>query len=77
MMEALILVCSLTVSAPDCQKTNAIAVFYGPEPQESMSGCLRHGTLFAASSRLVTEGTYSKIVCGRPKVVAKKEAKRS
>jgi hypothetical protein len=67
MMEALILVCALTVSAPDCQKTNAIAVFYGPEPQESLSGCLRHGTLFAASSRLVTEGTYSKIVCGRPK----------
>jgi hypothetical protein len=75
MMEALILVCSLTVSAPDCQKNTAIATFYGPEPQESLVGCLRHGTLYAATSHLVTEGTYSKIVCGKPKTVAKKEAK--
>jgi hypothetical protein len=63
LMEVLILVCALGVSAPDCQKGSSIAQFYAPDPQESLSGCMRHGMLYAAQSRLVTPGTYSKIVC--------------
>jgi hypothetical protein len=65
-MEALILVCLIGVSAPDCQKDTSVHAFYAPEPQQSMSGCLRHGMLFAAQSRLVGMGTYSKVVCVPP-----------
>ncbi len=65
-MEALILVCAIAVSAPDCQRESSIASFYAPEAQDSMVGCMRHGMLFASQSRIVTKGTYSKVVCGRP-----------
>ena len=65
-MEALILVCALAVSAPDCQKETSIATFYAPDPQVSLTGCMRHGMLFASQSRIVTPGTYSKIVCVPP-----------
>ncbi len=72
-MEVLILVCALSVSAPDCQKHTSIASFYAPDPQESLSGCMRHGMLFASQTRLVTEGTYSKVVCVPPSRKAQKQ----
>ena len=70
-MNALILVCMLSVSAPDCQKATAVHTFYAPEAQQNMMGCLNHGMLYASQSGLVEPGTYSKIVCVRSgKVVA-------
>ena len=70
-MNALILVCMLSVSAPDCQKNTSVHTFYAPEQQDNMAGCLTHGMLYASQSDLVEPGTYSKIVCVRSsKVVA-------
>jgi hypothetical protein len=69
-VNALILICALSVSAPDCQKASSIHVFYAPEPQESLMGCLTTGMLYASQSGLVEQGTYSKIVCKPDKVVA-------
>lgn len=62
-MNALILVCALTVAAPDCQKNTAIHNFYDPEAQQSMVGCLNHGMLYASQSGLIEPGTYPKVVC--------------
>ena len=36
---------------------------YAPDPQPSLSGCLGEGLMYAAQSRLVTPGTYPKVVC--------------
>ncbi|MGH6925859.1 MAG: hypothetical protein ACRED5_19205 [Propylenella sp.] len=66
-MTILILVCALSTAAPDCQRNNAIHSFYAPGPQLSFTGCLREGTLYAAQSRLVTEGTYFKVFCIPPR----------
>jgi hypothetical protein len=71
-MNALILICALTVSAPDCQKATAVDVFYAPETTASLSGCLAHGMLYASQSGLVEPGTYSKVVCGPPRRSAAK-----
>jgi hypothetical protein len=65
-MDVLILVCALSVSAPDCQRGTSIASFYAPDPQESLVGCMHHGMLFASQTRLVQPGTYPKIVCIPP-----------
>jgi hypothetical protein len=67
-MKILILVCALTVAAPDCQKNTAIDIFYAPPAGDSISGCTRQGLLYAAESRLVGPGNYAKVVCqnGRP-----------
>jgi hypothetical protein len=69
-VNALILVCALSVSAPDCQKETSIHVFYAPETQANITGCLTDGMLYASQSGLVEEGTYSKIVCKPDKIVA-------
>ena len=62
-MNVLILVCALAVSAPDCQKETSIHSFYAPDAQADMSGCFRHGMLFAAESNLVGPANYAKVVC--------------
>jgi hypothetical protein len=65
-MNILILVCAITVAAPDCQKDTAIDIFYAPPPADeslSFSGCARQGMLYAAESRLVRQGNYAKVVC--------------
>jgi hypothetical protein len=62
-MDILILVCALSLSAPDCQKDTAQHVFFAPPGGEEISGCTRQGLMFAAQSRLVTHGNYAKIVC--------------
>jgi hypothetical protein len=62
-MDILILVCALSLSAPQCQKDTAQHVFFAPPGGEDMSGCARQGLMFAAQSRLVTQGNYAKVVC--------------
>jgi hypothetical protein len=66
-MTILILVCALSVAPPDCQRNTAIHSFYAPGPQLSFTGCLREGTLYAAQSRLVTDGAYFKVFCTSPR----------
>jgi hypothetical protein len=63
---ALILVCALSIAAPDCQRETATRAFYSPDAYDNLSGCLTNGTLYAAQSRLVTAGFYPKIVCQPP-----------
>ena len=62
-MNILILVCALSVSAPDCQKATARDVFYAPPSDGGMVNCAREGLLYAAQSNLVTPGSYAKIFC--------------
>jgi len=71
-MDILILICALTVSAPDCQKKTAIHEMHTEIATPDLVNCQRHGILYAAESGLVTAGTYPKIVCAfgpRPKNV--------
>jgi hypothetical protein len=62
-MDILILVCALSVAAPDCQKATAQHIFHAPPSDGGMVDCMREGLLYAAQSRLVTPGTYPKIFC--------------
>jgi hypothetical protein len=62
-MDALILVCALSIAVPDCQKATAQHVFYSPPTDGGLVNCLRDGLLYASQSRLVTPGTYAKIFC--------------
>jgi hypothetical protein len=62
-MEIFILVCALSVAAPDCQKATSQHVFYAPPIDGSMVGCMREGMLYAAESNLVTPGHYPKVFC--------------
>lgn len=63
MIQALILVCSVGLSAQDCQKDTAIDLFYAPEQQVGLAACFVHGMEYASQSGLVEAGTYPKIVC--------------
>lgn len=65
-MEALVLVCALAVSAPECRPETALRSFYAPGSATDIAGCLREGMLFAAESELVVAGSYPKIVCNPP-----------
>jgi hypothetical protein len=65
-MDVLILVCALTVSAPDCQVEASDRSFYAPAPASDLAGCLRQGMMYAAASGMVPAGTYPKIVCIPP-----------
>jgi hypothetical protein len=62
-MDILILVCALSIAAPDCQKETAQHMFFAPPSDGSMVNCTREGLLYAAESRLVKSGTYAKIIC--------------
>ena len=62
-MTILVLVCAMSVSAPDCERSTAIHSFYAPDPQPNLIGCLREGMMFAAQSGLIEQGTYSKVFC--------------
>ena len=59
----LIAVCLSATPAPQCQEKTAVAWVIAPEPQSSPTGCMMHGMLYAASSRLVTPGSYAKVFC--------------
>ena len=62
-MNILILVCALSVAAPDCQKDTALHIFHAPPSGVGLAGCARQGLLFAAESHLATRGSYAKVVC--------------
>jgi hypothetical protein len=62
-MDILILVCVLSVAAPDCQKATAQHIFHAPPSEGSMVGCMREGLMYAAQSRLLRPGSYAKIFC--------------
>ncbi len=70
MIDVMILVCALSVPAPECQRNSAMAVLFVPETAENASGCMMSGMLYAAQSRTVLPGYYSKIVCGERRPVA-------
>jgi hypothetical protein len=62
-MEILVLVCALTVSAPNCQAETSLHRFFVSDPQSNHAGCPREGLMYAAQSGLVAKGTYPKVVC--------------
>lgn len=63
MYSVAIAVCLLAVPAPQCVQDTAVAWIVAPEHPDSVSGCMRHGMLYAASSGVVTAGSYPKIFC--------------
>jgi hypothetical protein len=58
-----IAVCLSTTPQVKCREPTAVAWIVAPESQSSVSGCMMHGLLYAASSRLVTAGSYAKVFC--------------
>jgi len=68
----IILICEGVVSPKDCNESVALASLIAPvsEVGAGYVGCLRSGMLYAATSHLVAEGTYPKIVCVPPDRVA-------
>ncbi len=58
-----IAVCLAATPAPKCHEPTAVAWIVAPENPTSPSGCMMHGMLYAASSNLVTAGSYAKIFC--------------
>ena len=65
-MDVLVLVCLASVAVADCQVKTAVASVYAPDPATGYSQCFRTGLRYAAQSRLVTPGTYPKIMCVVP-----------
>jgi hypothetical protein len=58
-----IAVCLSATPIQSCGEVNSVAWVVAPEHPNSMVGCMRHGMLYAAESRLVTEGSYAKVFC--------------
>ena len=58
-----IAVCLSATPIERCGDQTAIAWIVAPEQPESPSGCMIHGMQYAASSNLVTEGSYAKVFC--------------
>ena len=58
-----IAVCLTGTPMPDCQEPTAVAWIVSPEQPNSPAGCLTHGMFYAASSNLVTAGSYAKVFC--------------
>ena len=56
-------VCLSSMPARECRQLTAVDWIAAPEAQRSLTGCMRHGLLYAASSHLVTEGSYAKVFC--------------
>ena len=46
----LVLVCTTSISAPDCQRATAHHTFYAPPSTSGMLGCMHDGMLYAAQS---------------------------
>jgi hypothetical protein len=74
-MDVLILVCALAVSAPDCNKDTAEHVLRGPSVAQAAPPmtCMMEGMNFAAQSGLVGSDRYAKVVCSKP--APKRQAK--
>ena len=58
-----IAVCLLGTPVPACQQPTAVSWIVAPDHPNTLTGCMRHGMLFAAESHLVTEGSYAKVFC--------------
>lgn len=65
-MSILILVCALSLTAPECQRNTALHEIRTEIAVPDLAGCMRHGMLFAAESGLVTPGTFPKVYCAMP-----------
>jgi hypothetical protein len=59
----LIAVCLAATPAKECRKETAVDWVIAPEQPPTITGCMMHGTLYAASSHLVGEGSYAKVFC--------------
>jgi hypothetical protein len=70
----IILICAIEVPAKDCTEAVALIRMVAPASEDGtgFAGCLRVGMLYAASSHLVTAGTYPKIFCAPPDRIAGK-----
>jgi hypothetical protein len=64
----IILICASDVAPQNCSETVSIIKLVAPADESGggLVGCARHGMLYAASSHLVTAGTYPKIICAPP-----------
>lgn len=58
-----IAVCLSATPVPQCQQPTAVSWIIAPEHPASLSGCMRHGMLYAAESNLVSKGSYAKVFC--------------
>ena len=56
-------VCLSSMPARECRQRTALDWIAAPEAQRSLTGCMRHGLLYAATSHLVIEGSYTKVFC--------------
>jgi hypothetical protein len=58
-----IAVCMSATPIERCGDRTAIAWIVAPEQPASPGGCMIHGMQYAASSNLVTQGSYAKVFC--------------
>ncbi len=58
-----IAICLTSVPAVECGRPTAVHWIAVPEQARSQSGCLSDGLRFAASSHLVSDGSYPKVFC--------------
>ena len=68
----IILICAADVAPQNCSEAVSIVKLVAPTTDENvggLAGCTRFGMLYAASSHLVTAGTYPKIICAPPERV--------
>jgi hypothetical protein len=70
-----IAVCLASTPVPDCHKPTAVAWIVAPETPPSATGCMMHGMRYAASSNLVTPGSYAKVFCSLGRALGRTAAK--
>lgn len=58
-----IAVCLASTPMAACHEPTAVSWIIAPDHPASAGACMRHGMLYAASSQLVTEGSYAKVFC--------------
>ena len=58
-----IAICLSATPVTECRELTAVSWIVAPEQPSSIPGCMRHGMLYAASSNLVTAGSYAKVFC--------------
>ena len=60
---AFIAICLSGTPVTQCNRETAVDWIAAPETSVGLAGCQLHGLQYAASSRLVKEGTYPKVFC--------------
>jgi hypothetical protein len=58
-----IAICLSTTPASDCAEKTAVVWMQAPEDQPTAGACMMHGMFYAASSNLVTPGSYARVFC--------------